>query len=194
MDKGIDFEDVEDRFYRLILSSRQGNSKDYEEFLRLLTPILRRMVYSQMAGFSQQGAVEDVVQETLLAVHLKLHTYDISQPFMAWVRVVLKHKMIDYLRRVKMQNVSIDDDKFLELSSAPVEEEGTKLDLDKLLSHLKPPAGDIIYALKVQGVGIRELSERFKMSEGNIKIIVYRGLQKLSLLVRQEGGMSHENK
>ena len=43
--------------------------------------------------------VDDVVQETLLAVHLKRHTWDQSKPLLPWVRAVARNKLIDNLRR-----------------------------------------------------------------------------------------------
>ena len=54
-------------------------------------------------GFARAGLsgseVEDVVQETLLALHLKRQTWDAEQLFTPWVRAVARNKLIDNLRR-----------------------------------------------------------------------------------------------
>lgn len=166
--------------------SRNGDKAAYGDFLRTLTPVLRRMIYHPMAAYAQQHAIEDVVQETLLTVHLKLHTYDPAYPFLAWVRVVVKHKMIDYLRRHKLKTTSIDDENFGDIvDTAHDGETETRRDLAKLLDQLKPPLGDIIYALKVDGANVRETAQKFNLSESNIKVMVHRGLQKLAELARK---------
>lgn len=63
-------------------------------------PFLRAAVRTGLVrNGGNASAVEDVVQETLLAIHLKRHTWDARQPLLPWVRVVAYHKVIDSLRR-----------------------------------------------------------------------------------------------
>ena len=54
-------------------------------------------------AFSRAGVgdadVEDAVQETLLAIHLKRHTWDPEQPLAPWVYAIARHKVVDALRR-----------------------------------------------------------------------------------------------
>lgn len=45
------------------------------------------------------GDTEDLVQECLLALHLKSHTYDAHLPFEPWLYAVARYKLIDLLRR-----------------------------------------------------------------------------------------------
>lgn len=132
---------------------------------------------------------EDITQDTLLAIHLKLHTYDEEQAFLPWLHTVARYKTIDCLRRNKhAPALSLDDDNVPEPEDAASHQDITAArDLNKLLAQLKPPTGEIIHALKVEGVTIKELAETHKTSESNIKVIVHRGLQKLSQLVRAEG-------
>lgn len=176
------------KFETLVAQTRANDQKAYKTLLESLAPLLRKMVYSQMERFGKQDYIEDVVQETLLAVHLKLHTYDSAYPFLAWVRVIARHKTIDFLRRTKKQSISIDEDNFGELPDPMASSEVRTIhrDLDLLLSQLKPPAGDLIYALKVEGASIKDLAQTFKLSESNVKVLIHRGLQKLSALVRQQ--------
>lgn len=178
--------DLNDDLEALIARTRrgeQGGQDAYHLFLQTLTPLLRRMLYRPLYACGQHHAVEDIVQETLLAIHLKLHTYDATKPFLAWLRIVAKHKMIDYLRRNKNNTYSIDEDGFGELedTSHPTETMVGR-DLDKLLSQLKPPSGDLIYALKIEGATINDLAIKYGLTESNVKILVHRGLQKLSQL------------
>jgi RNA polymerase sigma-70 factor (ECF subfamily) len=84
-------------------SANAGDSKAYRRLVEALTSFLRMIV---RRGFTRAGLsgsdVEDVVQETLLAIHLKRQTWDADQlftPFTPWVRAVARNKLIDNLRR-----------------------------------------------------------------------------------------------
>jgi RNA polymerase sigma-70 factor (ECF subfamily) len=169
----------------LVMQARQGDQGAYKKLLTELAPLIRRTVGARIGRWGQQHYAEDITQDTLLAIHLKLHTYDADLPFLAWVNAVARHKLIDTLRRIKGVNISIDDENMPELiDNGNPEAPGIALDLEKLLRQLKPPAGELIYALKVEGVSVRELATAHKLSETNVKVIVHRGLQRLSQLVR----------
>lgn len=166
------------------MEARLGNTVSYKKFLQTALPFIRRNVISQMSRFGHAQLSEDVTQETLIAIHLKLHTYDEGQPFLAWLRAVLKHKVIDALRRQRVDTISIDAEGFSELPGhSDTEETTTSKDLRDLLSQLKPPAGDIIYDFKVEGASVKEIARKYEITEANVKVIVHRGLQKLSSLV-----------
>ena len=89
-----------DEWTRLMRLSLEGDDAAYARVLSELAAFLRRTVRQ---GFARSGIgpeeVEDVVQETLLAIHLKRHTWDPAQPLVPWVRAVATNKLIDNLRR-----------------------------------------------------------------------------------------------
>jgi RNA polymerase sigma-70 factor (ECF subfamily) len=153
--------------------------------LAAAAPLLRRYCAALLARYGRGEWAEDMVQEIMLAIHLKLHTYDIGMSFMAWMQAVAKHKIIDGLRRERMVQVPIEDAEILDGSDS--EAAMAKRDLGKLLAGLKPPAGEIIHALKVDGVSIKELAEKFATSESNIKVIVHRGLRRLARMIGERG-------
>lgn len=170
---------------RLVTETRHGQAASYKKLLETLAPMVRRSAASLLVRCGQAAMTEDVTQEVLIAIHLKLHTYDVGLSFIAWLRAVTRHKVIDTLRRNKMPVSSMEEAGFAEPADPEDFEEiqSVRHDLQKLLSQLKPPAGEIIHALKVEGVTVQELATRYKMTESNIKIIVHRGLQKLSAMI-----------
>ena len=102
------------------------------------------------------------------------------------MRAVTTHKMIDFLRRARIRaTVSLDDDNSFFEAADPANPEAAIIarDLDILLGTLKPPAGDIVYALKVEGASVAEVAKRFSLTESNVKVIVHRALEKLSRMV-----------
>jgi RNA polymerase sigma-70 factor (ECF subfamily) len=179
-DKSLDVE-----LRNLVMQTRQGDQIAYKKLLTGTAPIVRRMVSARIGRSGQQHYVEDITQDTLLAIHLKLHTYDAHMPFLAWVHAVARHKLIDHFRCIKGATFSLDDETMPELvDSANPEEASIVLDLQKLLGQLKPPAGEIIRALKVEGTSVKDIAATHKLSEANVKVIVHRGLQKLAQIVR----------
>jgi RNA polymerase sigma-70 factor (ECF subfamily) len=184
MSKDVTEPGLDTALRELVMLTRQGDASAYKRLLATVAPVVRRMVAARIGRWGQQHYAEDITQDTLLAIHLKLHTYDVSLSFLAWVHAVARHKLIDNLRRIKGGIVSLDDEALPELADpSNPEAPAVRLDLQKLLGQLKPPAGDIIYALRVEGVSVRELAAAHKLSEANIKVMMHRGLQKLSQLV-----------
>lgn len=86
---------------------------------------------------SRQGPaeVEDIVQETLLAVHLERTSSDRSLPFLPWLHAVTRHKTIDVLRRSGAR-AEVDLDGITETMAAPEEGEDRHLYVQRMLSTL----------------------------------------------------------
>lgn len=186
MSQGSKNAEREEHLKDLALQVLDGDKQAYGMLLKELHHFIKNTARAQLHHFARAHAADDVTQEALLSIHLKFHTYDRAQAFLPWVRAVTKYRLIDYLRREKFKNVSIDDESFYELQD-PVNPEDAIIsrDINTLLGQLKPPAGDIIRALKIDGASTKEIAERFMLSESNVKVIVHRSLQKLSALARK---------
>src|SRR5215471_8228454 len=81
----------------LLVRGLAGDAGAYHAFLRDLSAYLRGFFRKRLSGLPDE--VEDLVQETLLAVHNQRHTYDSQQPLTAWVYAIAKYKLMDLLRR-----------------------------------------------------------------------------------------------
>jgi len=103
--------DRESCWAELMQAANRGDGAAYHCLLKELVPVLRRVV---SRGFAHRGLgsgdAEDVVQETLLAVHLKRHTWDERQRLFPWIQAIAHNKLIDNLRRRgRRAPVPIDD-------------------------------------------------------------------------------------
>ena len=87
----------------LMLASLNGDAASHRQLLDKLSRHLRAYYKRKLAqlGRSQEEA-EDLVQESLLAIHLKRHTYDTDALLTPWVHAVARYKLIDYLRRSRV--------------------------------------------------------------------------------------------
>src|SRR5512144_3356664 len=92
-----------------------GDDGAYQRLLRSVTPVLRA---AARRGLSRAGQgvdqAEDIVQDILLAVHLKRHTWDTSAPFAPWLFAIARNKLIDALRR-RGRRVFVNIEDFVEV-------------------------------------------------------------------------------
>jgi RNA polymerase sigma-70 factor (ECF subfamily) len=80
-------------------AANAGDEAAYTRLLASLAPVLRAIARRRLAGTRLVSDFEDVVQETLLAIHLKRHTWDETRPFGPWFSSIIRHKLVDAARR-----------------------------------------------------------------------------------------------
>src|SRR5882724_6275289 len=96
----------------LMLASQNGDAASYRALLDRLSRRLRAYYKGKLARFERGAAeAEDLVQEAILAIHLKRHTYDPAEPLTPWVHAIARYKLIDFLRRSRRSfaDVPIDE-------------------------------------------------------------------------------------
>src|SRR5437899_12045316 len=95
-----------------MLASLDGEGASYRSLLDRLSSRLRAYYKGKLARAGRGAAeAEDLVQEVLLAIHLKRHTYDTGEPFTPWLHTIARYKLIDYLRRIRTAaSVPLDED------------------------------------------------------------------------------------
>ena len=177
-------DDFERQLKLLWLRAQAGDEAAYREALGRIAQRLRGYLRRRMQSLPDD--LEDLVQETLLALHLQRGTYDASLPVSAWVLAIARHKLVDLWRRRGRQEAlhdPIDDvDEGLLAHSQP--EAGSARDLGILLAELPQAQRDAIVLTKIEGLSVAEASARTGASESAIKVQVHRGLKKLAALVQ----------
>jgi RNA polymerase sigma-70 factor, ECF subfamily len=165
----------------LMRATINGDGAAYNRLLKSLAPALRAVAQQGLsrAGMSANEA-EDVVQETLLAIHLKRDTWNPSLPFAPWVKAIARNKLVDAIRRRgHRKQVSIDD--FAEIIASEVSEPSPIFGkLDAYLQSLSDSQRSVVRAISLEGASIRETAIRFGMSEGAVRVALHRGLAALA--------------
>lgn len=184
MDANASHGDFESGLKPLWLRAQSGDAAAYRLCLELLAARLRGFFKRRLVGLPD--AVEDLVQETLLALHLRRGTYDPELPVTAWVLAIARHKLVDLWRRRGRRDALHDpiDDVAERFLAVDPEDGGAKRDLDALLRELPPAQQRAIVLTKIEGLSVAEAATRTGASESAIKVQVHRGLKRLAARVR----------
>jgi RNA polymerase sigma-70 factor (ECF subfamily) len=177
-------EDFEHRLQPLWLKAQAGDESAYRQALRLIADRLRGFFARRMPGALHD--VEDLVQETLLALHLQRGTYDASMPVSAWLHGIARHKLVDLWRRRGRSDRLFEpiDDLPEALHPTSSSEAGAHRDLRLLLEALPAAQRQAILDTKIEGLSVAEAARRTGSSESTIKVNVHRGLKRLAQMIR----------
>lgn len=167
--------------------ARQGNEDAYRQLLGRVSVWLRGVARRGLAAAGRSAAdCEDVVQETLLAMHLKRDTWDETQPLEPWLRAIARHKLVDHLRRRGFRDhVSIDDQAdILAVEDGPDTE--ARADSRRLLGSLPDRQRRIVEEISLEGRRAGEVALRLGMSEGAVRVTLHRALKTLAAVYRRD--------
>jgi DNA-directed RNA polymerase specialized sigma24 family protein len=86
----------------LMLASQEGDAAADRVLLGRLSSRLRAYYKGKLARIGKAATeAEDLVQEAVLAIHLKRGTFDPGEPLTPWVYAIACYKLIDFLRRIR---------------------------------------------------------------------------------------------
>ena len=177
----------EDEWTGLMRSAISGDSVAYHRLLKAVTPVLRAAARRGLARAGQPvDQSEDIVQDILLAVHLKRHTWDVNAPFAPWLFAIARNKLIDALRRRgRRAFVNIDD--FAEtIPGEPTAETASAGEVAAQLQSLPARQRDVLQSIAVESASIRDTAAKFSMSEGAVRVALHRGLASLTAKLREQ--------
>jgi len=177
----------EEEWTALMRAAIDGDEAAYQTLLRSLSQGLRSAVRRGLAQVGDTGGdVEDIVQETLLALHLKRNTWDPSQPLGPWVRAIARHKLIDVLRR-RGRRMQIPIDSIIDTLAAEEDNSGIdRQDAERMIERLNGRQKEVVTAISLNGESIREVADRLKMKEVAVRVTLHRGLKALAAAHRDD--------
>lgn len=161
----------------LMVAAQGGNGGAYRRLLTDLTGWLERYFGRRLPP----AVVDDAVQETLLAVHRRRHTYDPAYPLTPWLGAIARRKWVDQLRSLKRRSADqltdcvATPDHEIAITSASI--------LASLLTQLRPAQSSVIRLVKLQGYSIDEASCETGQSVAAVKVNIHRGLARLTDLI-----------
>jgi RNA polymerase sigma-70 factor (ECF subfamily) len=166
------------RWRELMDQSLEGNTEAYQQLLVLLTVAIRNAVRSRVRFAGLEA--EDVVQEVLLALHLKRNTWIRGTPVGPWVAAIARNKIVDALRR-RGRRVEVPIESVVEtlgVEEAISQEQAH--DLERALAQLNPRQREVVRAVSLEGHTAQEVAARMQMSEGAVRVTLHRSLKLLA--------------
>jgi RNA polymerase sigma-70 factor (ECF subfamily) len=169
----------------LMLRGLAGDTGAYAELLSRMSVHLRRY-FARKLG-SGDADVEDLVQDTLLTIHLRRDTWDATLPLTPWAYAIAHYKLIDQLRRRRVRYTEPIE----AAESVFAGDDGdalARLDIDRLLGGLPERQRQVLSDVKLGGFSTAEAARKSGMSESAVKVSVHRSLKALIRRVRDENG------
>lgn len=168
----------------LMRRANRGDSAAYRVLLQELASILRCSVSRHGSNCSSED-IEDAVQETLLALHLKRHTWDESRPLLPWLRAILKNKVTDALRR-RSGCLHLPIDQVADtLADAPIAV-ASRIDTELVLASLQGRQRDVVVAISIEGGSARQVAARLGMTETAVRVCLHRALKAMARTFRSD--------
>ncbi len=164
-----------------MLAARLGDEAAYRSFLTDASGYLRGWARAGLTRAGRSGAeAEDIVQETLIALHTRRHTWDETQAIGPWLHGIARHKLIDALRkRGGHDHLQVDD--LAEVIAAPSQETDLpESDILKMAATLPDKQAAIVQAMFVEGQRTADVAARLGMNEGAVRVALHRALKTLA--------------
>jgi RNA polymerase sigma-70 factor, ECF subfamily len=169
---------------RLMLRAQGGDEGAYAELLVLLATAARR--YTRARLRAPVPWIDDVVQDTLLAVHHARSTFDGRRPFAPWFYAIARNRFVDVLRREqRVGEREIVVERWPEIPDgsrddvAPIDVDAVRRALDSL----PPRQRDIVESLKLRDETVRDIAGRLGMTIAAVKVTAHRGYRTLRRLL-----------
>lgn len=185
--------------YKLVCAARdEGNHKAYADLMASyrepLYLLLLRMTHNTTMA-------SDLTVETFSKAFLQLHRYSPTGTFSSWLFSIGVNTYIDYLRKRKLDTVSINsitrtsDGDFIEYqipSSQPNPEEMMILmqrdaALKEIVDQLKEPYRQIIRLRYYEDLSYEDIAEQLKIPIGTVKVRLNRAKALLSSVIKERG-------
>ncbi len=176
---------------QLMIQVQSGDELAYAKLLEIISVLVRSFARGRLHRWrlSQEIDVEDIVQEVLMAVHLKKGTYDPSQALEPWIFAIANYKMVDVIRRHRFTTNLENIPDFADPHSAADSNE-TNETLQWGFLQLNHRERELLTSVKLNEKSIKEVALEMNLSESAVKVGVHRAMSKLKEIFKVP---SHED-
>lgn len=171
----------EEQLRAWMTSGLDGDAAAHIALLRALAPMLRNFYRRRLRG--AEDDIEDLVQETLIAVHTRRASYDRDRPFVAWLYAIARYRMIDHLRRRRVM-VPVEALDEILVGEGFEDAASARVDVARLLAGLSPKQARAIHDTHIEGLSIAEAAAAARIGESDVKVSVHRGMKALAARIR----------
>lgn len=170
----------------LLRRANSGDAGAYRQFLDRLVPFIRSVAQRSIMRIGAPSAdLEDAVQEALLAIHLKRHTWQSDLPIAPWLHAIIRYKLIDFARRYG-RRMEIDFDDTMDFA-APEDNDHdlSDKDLSRLMQTLSDTQRQVVTSISIHGASVREVAKAMNLTEVTVRVTLHRSLKALAEAYRR---------
>lgn len=175
----------EDAYWRdWLAAAQQGDRRAYAALLSTALPWLRSRARARWPR-SCPADIEDIVQETLLALHRNLHLYEPSRPVAPFLFGILKLRGADVRRqrhRHARHETNLDDLPVTSDALTTYPDQGATIDhatMHAAVRQLSSRDREILDFMKLQEMSLREASAVSGLSVATLKVGTFRAIKRL---------------
>lgn len=161
----------------LLQAAIAGDEKAYATFLRRAGAMVRGFARRRIIDGSLDP--EDIVQETLLAIHTKRHTWMSDAPVLPWIFAIARFKLIDAFRK-RGRRVEIELDDIIDTVAQQETETVSERDMRRVIDALTPGQRSVVAAISIEGHSIGETAAKYNMTESAVRVTLHRGLRAIA--------------
>jgi RNA polymerase sigma-70 factor (ECF subfamily) len=172
----------ERRWSSWMAQALDGDREAYTKLMGELGAVIEAFVRARFGTGRESDFVEECVQEALLALHRVRHSWDRRLAFRPWLFAIVRHKVIDLLRRREVRRG--EEAPGREPAYQP--EPAAGLDSARLLAALEPAYREALVLTKLEGYSLEEAAGRAGVSAGAMKTRVHRALRMVQRRLREE--------
>jgi RNA polymerase sigma-70 factor, ECF subfamily len=177
-------EEREQHWAEAMRAERRGEAVAYERMLKEVATALRRALAPRLVRVSLDAhEAEDLVQEILIGLHRKRHTWDPARPFLPWLYTITRYKLIDFMRHRRSdtrRRVDLALEDWILIVESPTDEaDCSTWEMDRHLAVLPVSQRKIVRAIAVEGASVRNVARGLATSEGAVRVTLHRAIRRL---------------
>jgi RNA polymerase sigma factor (sigma-70 family) len=168
----------------LLARANEGDSAAFARFLHAVTPSLRTVIRRRGDGLPPDQH-EDILQEVLLAIHLKRRTWRPDSPVRPWLYALARYKVVDAFRR-RGATIVLPLEEFAdvlpeEYTAAPL----SGRDAEVMLGLIDTRSALLVRAVALDGKTAEEAGETVGMTAGAARVALHRAMRRMSDLAER---------
>lgn len=163
----------------LMVRTQQADRAACDLLMEELRSVVRRFVRRRVG---EVPWLEDVVQETLIAVHRGRHSWNPARPFVPWLYAVAQSRLIDVIRRERrIAGREQQHERALAAAYEHSVEAAVQAasEVRAAMESLSARQRRVVELLKLEERSIQDVAAVLGLSEGNVRVIAHRAMTRL---------------
>lgn len=170
---------------RILAGDKQAFQLLEKKHRRVVTSLIRKMIRND-------DDVADLVQETFIKAYTALHSYQSEYAFSSWIYRIASNNCIDFLRRRRLQFISIDrpistDDGEMQMELPDASyladthiyaDERTKI-LQRAIENLPEKYLRVIKMRHEEEMEYQDIAEKLELPLGTVKALIFRARKRM---------------